>query len=114
MLAPLGPVVVPTPGTPVQAISQLSPVPPSPPHVSIHGVMFQVLATNTGVVYIGQKGMNKTTLAGVLAYLPIPTANSAPTFSIALTIAPNGLALEQFWIDAAVANEGCLVTYLVT
>lgn len=107
------PVVVAAAGTPVQVISFITPVPRGD-HVSIHGVMFQVLPSNTGLVYVGRRGMNKATFAQLYAILPIPTDNFLPTFSAALTISPNGLALEEFWVDADVSSDGVIVSFLQT
>lgn len=81
----------------------------------LHGILFQARRANTGLVYIGDRPtMDKTTLAGVLAVLAIPTDNALPTFSAALTWSPNALQLETFWIDADDAGDGCLVSVLVT
>jgi hypothetical protein len=40
----------------------------------------QALSTNTGNIYVGVKGLNKATLAGVLAILT-PTAPPLPIFT---------------------------------
>lgn len=107
---PALPVRVTAAGTPVRVTSGYAD--PSN-HISIHGVMFQALPTNTGLIYVGAaEEIVRATFAQVRAILGIPTDNFIPTFSAALTIAPNGLALEQFWIDADVSTDGVLVTYL--
>lgn len=103
------PITVPVPGTPVRVTSGFA---DPAAHLGVHAIMFQVNPANTDAIYIGFAGMNKTTLAGVIAVLGVPTVNFIPTFSVALSIAPNGLALEAYYIDADVAAEGCLVTYL--
>lgn len=105
------PVVVATPGTPV-AISSVLPTPGK--HISIHGIMFQALPENQGLVYIGFESMDIMTRTNVLAFLAIPTTNFIPTFSAALTIAPNGLNLGQFYVDADQAGDGVIITYLQT
>lgn len=117
MIQPVGKFVVTTPGTLVSAMSQAADQ--SKPGIC-HGVMFQALPTNQGLVYIGTAAMVRATLANVYAILSIPTQDSngniisLPTFSAALTIAPNGLALSAFYLDADVANDGVLITILVT
>lgn len=111
MIRPVAKILVATAGTPVQATSQ-EPDPTKP--VVIHGILVQALPTNQGHVYIGTATMDKDTLADVFAILATPTANFLPTFSAALTIAPNGLSLNQFWIDADNNDDGALVTILVT
>lgn len=86
----------------------------------LHGIMFQALPANTGLVYIGDRAaMNKTTLAGVLAILAVPVTDSGevrvlPTFSVALTWSPNALQLPVFYVDADDGDDGCLVSVLVT
>lgn len=112
MIGCSGPFPVPTPGTPVHVTAPATGSGNGGNPFNIHGVMFQALPTNTGNVYIGIAGMNKTTLANVAAVLPIPTANFLPAFSTSLTIAPNALVLTEFWIDADNATDGVLVTWL--
>src|SRR3990167_7769393 len=111
MIASGGKITVGTPGTPVAAIMNL---PASPRPWACHGVMFQALPTNTGRVYIGTAAVDRTTLANAFAILAIPTANILPSFSAALTIAPNGLVLNTFYVDADEADDGVILTYLVT
>lgn len=95
-----GKTLVTVAGTPVQlATSGYQP---------IHAFLIEVLPTNTGRIYVGLAGMNKTTFVGVLAILAVPTANLLPTFSAAITIAPNGLHMEDLWIDAEVNGEGII------
>lgn len=79
---------------------------------SIHGILIQALPGNTGKVYIGSDAMDKSTMANVYAVLPVPTTNFVPSFSAALTIAPNALKLSDFYIDVDVNNEGALVSVL--
>lgn len=49
----------------------------------------------------------------MFAFIAIPTANHIPAFSVALTIAPNALNVGDFYVDADVADDGVIVTYLV-
>ena len=107
---PTGKVVVPTPGTPVRATAANTT--PSK-HVACHGIMFQVLPTNAGKVYIGRANMDKTAYTGLFAILVAPSASQLPNFSAAITQAPNALGVEEFYIDADVAGEGVIVTILV-
>ena len=116
MIRPAGKVTVPVPGTPVIATINL----PNQgisfgerPYVC-HAVMFQALRGNTGAVFIGTAALDAASEANLFAVLAIPTTNSLPSFSAALTIAPNGLVLNEFYIDAAVAGDGVLVTFMVT
>ncbi len=109
MIGAVGKVPVTVPGTPVPAYGTLS---AREYNQGVHGVMFQALPANVGLVYIGASNMNKSTLVGVYAVLAIPTTNSKPSFSVAQTISPNGLSLKEFFIDADQAGEGALVTFL--
>ena len=106
----LGAVRVVTPGTNVAV------PPPSNyggnPVFPCHAVLFQALSTNTGPVYIGNRGMVATApdFAGVMVTLLTPTDSAVMSFSIGLPLAPNGLNLDEFWIDAAIATDGVLVS----
>lgn len=111
MIQAIGKLTVPVPGTPVRATSgQSNPA----ANLICHGFLFQALPTNTGKVYIGVAGMDKAALSDVLAILPVPTSNLLPTFSAAVTIAPNALRLEQLYLDADNPDEGAICTILVT
>lgn len=110
MIAPLGPLTVPSPGTPVSVATLL----PAGKFQPLHAVLFQALPGNTGKVYIGNRTLNSSTFVGCMAILAIPTTNQLPTFSAALTNAPNALdQLQTFFIDADNADDGVLVTYMV-
>lgn len=74
--------------------------------------MFEAIPGNTGFVYIGKAGLVTATGYEMLAILAVPTINFLPTFSAAITIEMNGLALEQYYIDAENATDGVLVTFL--
>lgn len=118
MLIVLGPISVAVPGTPIRATVHL------PPNVdglhsnlarfTCHAALFQAKPGNLGKVYIGTADMVRATLAGVSAVLAIPTANSIPSYSISLTLAPAGIDLSELWVDADTAGEGALLTILVT
>lgn len=113
MIAPAGRIIVTTPGTPVSAVVNLPTKPPHAPYTA-HGVMFQALPANTGKVYIGALGMDIVAFDKLFAVLGIPTTTVIPSFSAALTISPNGMVLNQFYVDADVAGEGVILTYLQT
>lgn len=116
MIKDAGPLTVAVPGTPVQAASLLNAVLPLVPANTpqpCHAVMFQALPGNTGKIYIGRQTLNRSTGAGVFGFLAIPTTSHIPSFSTAITIAPNALNLNDYWIDADVANDGVIVTVLL-
>lgn len=118
MLQVCGPLNVAVPGTLVRASSLVATdahgIRNNPAAAKCHAVLFQAKKSNVGVVYIGRSDMVRSTLAGCAAQLAIPTANSIPSFSIALTIAPDGVDLSDLWVDADTADDGVLVTLLVT
>jgi hypothetical protein len=103
-----GPILVPVAGQPYQV-----PVPAEMNPPSCHAVIIEALPGNTGKIYIGLQGLNRASLAQVLAILPLPTANLLPTFSIALTVAGNAINVGAFWIDADISGEGVLLSALV-
>jgi hypothetical protein len=110
MIQALGKVTVPAAGTPVRSTANLT---DPTRRYAVHGVLIQALTGNTGKVYIGTTGLNKSTLANVFAVLAIPTTNQLPTFSAALTLAPNAITLDDLYLDADINGEGVLVTALV-
>jgi len=112
MLQIAGPITVPVPGSPVSISAALPD--PKTRTLKVYAALFQALPANTGKIYIGKSTLNKTTLAGVAAVLSIPTANLIPSFGMSLTIAPAGVDLTDLYLDADIANEGVLLTTLVT
>jgi hypothetical protein len=110
MIQSIGKLTVAVPGTLVRATSgQANPAQP----FSCHGVLFQALPANVGRVYIGSSVLNRAALTGVFSVLVIPTATIIPSFSVALTIAPNGIKLDDFWVDADTATDGVIITVLI-
>ena len=71
----------------------------------------------TGKTYLGVAGMNKNSpeKAGVLRVLAEPSA-FGPQDGEAIPPSPgaygNTVAVADFWIDADVANEGVIVSYV--
>lgn len=110
MLIPIAKLVSAVPGTPVRFTStQGTPA----EKFACHGVLAQAWWANTGKVYVGRVTMNKTTGVDVLAVLAIPTDNSIPSFTAALTLSPNAVNLSDLYLDADIAGEGALVSVLI-
>ncbi len=106
----LGKVTVPVPGTPVQAtVNQTRPS----ERLAVNAYMAQCLPSNTGKVYVGNKTMNKTTLAGVTGILAVPTANTIPSFSVSASPVLIGFDMTFVYVDADVAGEGCIISCVV-
>lgn len=109
MAQSLGRIVVPLPGT----IVHLSAV-----RIACHAVMIEALPGNTGKIYGGQAGFVKG-VSGENFILALPSLDasgkpvSLPTFSETISAAPNALDLQGYWIDADVAGDGVLVSYVV-
>lgn len=57
--------------------------------------------TNAQTVYIGEKTMNKTTLAGVVATIP-----PGGFWSITNNVGANVYLTQSIWVDADSANDG--------
>jgi hypothetical protein len=102
--------LLPTPGTPLRATSNLAP--PSD-RMSVHGVLIQALPTNTGRVYIGKSTLLRATFVDCYAILPAPAGAALPSFSTALTLAPNAVNVADFWVDVDQPGDGVIVTALI-
>ena len=112
MEIPLGKVTVVTPGTLVQATVNRPDY--TTKGVALHAVMFQAWPGNNGLVYVGLADMDKTTGENVLGIIPVPdtTDKFLPTFSMAITIAPNAFNGARWFIDADQAGDAVLITGL--
>ncbi len=113
MLQPVGKVTVSAAGTPVAVRTILPATWPSDKPFLCHAFQVQALPTNTGKIWVGTIGLVKATFINVLNILPIPTTNTLPSYSAALTLAPNGLDLCQLYIDADTNGEGCIISVMV-
>lgn len=103
----LGKVTVASAGTPVRATAnQTTPANRFP----AHSYLVEAVVGNTGKVYIGAAGMDKSTLVGVFVVLPPPTANVLPSFSATVSYSPNHFNMADVWIDVDTNNEGALVS----
>ena len=104
----LGRVLVPTGGVPVAL-----PIPPAIDPPTVHAFVIEVLPSNTGKIYVGLVGLNRSTLAECLIVLPVPTANLLPTFSVSVAIGANPLRLDTIYLDADTNNDGVLISAVV-
>lgn len=105
----LGKVSVTTPGTPVRLTANRA---DPTARVACQTVLIQPLLGNTGSVYLGEQGMNKTTFAGVYAIVPTP-AGGFSNFALSIPLAPAAFDAAALFLDADTAAEGVLVTVLV-
>jgi len=94
-----------TPGTP-KLITNNQANPST--HLACGSVMIQTLSSSTGKVYIGLSNMDKTTGVGLLAVLPVPTANSIPAFSMGNPTAQAGINANEIYIDGDSTSDGVI------
>lgn len=112
-LLALGLVTVPVAGTPV-ALSTVLPAPTvTDANQNAHAVIFQAKPGNTGKIYIGTSVMNKTTLAGVVLILAVPTNNVIPSGSLSVAFGANAICLADFYLDADTGGEGAIVSAII-
>lgn len=118
----VGKVIVPTPGTPVQLTATAEYLAAiaaifganQKPFLSAQAVLFQSWKGNTDELYIGRSDMDRTSGVGVAIVLVAPTTASLPSFGMANQMSPAGIDLSALYLDADVANEGALVTLLIS
>lgn len=110
MVTPIANLTVAAAGTRVRLTStQPDPSAPFP----VHGVLIQARFSNTGKIYVGDSTLVGSTLTGILGQIAIPTANTIPSLSIALTLAPNAIDLAKLYLDAEVGGEGATISVLI-
>lgn len=101
---------LPTPGTPVRLTStQTNPA----EKFACHGVLVQALDTNVGKAFVGNSVLNKTARTGLHATLAIPTNNTVPSFTAALTASPNAVNLGDLYVDVDSLGDGVTVSVLI-
>ena len=101
----VGKISVATSGTPVQVSTNLS--------LYVNRVRFAVVIGQTGRVFLGTSGMNKTTGAGIVKeFWPTGAGGAiADSWEIHDPTGANTLRLADFWVDANTAGEGLMVSY---
>ena len=111
-LTSLGFVAVASAGTPVQATANVSASALPPQAQSQYlgcSILFQAKPSNTGKIYILDKGGSKSSGTGLLAIL----TSSTSSFIISTPQAPGGLNAADYWIDADNSNDAVLVSVLI-
>ena len=110
MIRSLGLVITPTSGTPVRATFNAADPTKRQPAQSLK---FTARKGNTGLVFIGLKGMVKSTGVNVVGIVGIPPATGDwPELEFAMPVIPNGLEASDFYVDADVNNDGVYVALL--
>lgn len=111
---PWGRRLVTTAGTPVLLFS-IAEVPVAAQGiwpVRVSRLYIEALASNTGFIYIGTKGMVVSTGVGVIQTLPPPAAGTVNFIDWTENFAggTNNYKLQDYWIDSSVSGEGVLRT----
>lgn len=106
LLQSFGVVIVSTAGHPMQ----ISLVP-----INCNAIYFQALSTNTGKIYIGLAGLNKSTLANNLRVLLPPPAGAVTldSWNPQARASHGPMDLSTIFIDADNSGEGVEIAYLV-
>ena len=112
MIQVAGKLTVPVAGTPEQLFALLDQT--RFRFKTFQSVLLQAIFSNTGKIYIGEEGMNKTTFENCAAVLVIPSASGIPSFGASNPVAPAGIDLTALYLDADVSGEGVLCTLLVS
>lgn len=100
----LGRVNQPAPGTPIPLSVN--------PTQGVAKILIQMIPGLTGKAYVGTKGMNKATLAGVGRVLwPNQSGGISDQFFLEVQNGLDELNLEEYYIDLDVLGEGVLVSY---
>jgi hypothetical protein len=100
----LGRVNVAAPGTPVALTTDLN---------ATAAILFiQTIPGLTSKIYIGTKGMNKTTLSGVCRILwPNSSGGISDQFLVSAESGSDQIHPSAYYIDSDVAGEGVLASY---
>lgn len=109
MIKSLGLVVTLASGTPVRATFNATDPTKRQPAQSIK---FSARKGNTGLVFIGLKGMVKSTGVNVVGVVGIPPATGDwPELEFIIPVVPNGLDASDFYVDADQANDGVYIAF---
>lgn len=104
---PLGKIIVPTPGTPVQVSALVL-----TPAAMCCRIRFEIVGSNTNGAFVGTAGLVGSTLANCIKQLVKPTVGAMlDSYEIADQESRNNLRIGDYWVDVTTANEGVLVTY---
>lgn len=106
-LQSLGKVTITSAGTPKRCTDNQS---DKTARVPAHSFLIEAITGNGGSVYIGSSTMNTTTLDGVYAILPPPTANIFPSFTSVVTYAPAAFNMADIWLDVSNSGDSVLVS----
>lgn len=109
MTKPLG-FVQPTVGANSAITANFPGLPNTRPHFNT--LYLQVGAGNTGDIYFGHTGFNKTTKVGLIAILRPPTANHLPDLAFNIPSSVNPFILSQYAVTCDQNGDGVQITAL--
>ena len=72
----------------------------------------QVGSGNTGDIYFGHTGFDKTTKVGLIAVLRPPTANHAPDLAFNIPSSVNPFSYSNYAVTCDQVNDGVQITAL--
>ena len=103
----LGRVTVASPGSPVRATAnQADPAKP----VLAHSIHIQPVCNNAGHLFIGYSTMDKSTYAGVIEVVPLPSINIHQKFVRSSDCSINGLNAADLYVDSDVTGSAAIVS----
>jgi len=105
--SPLG-MIKPTPGTPLLLVDNF----PLLPGELANSIYIQVLDTNVGKVYIGNRNLNKAVANTVILVLPPPTITTTPDVTWEIPSYPNPFLLGDYKVDVDVLGDGVRADYI--
>jgi len=113
-VCPYGPKLVTAAGTP-QLLFSTAEAPVAAQNVwptRVSRIRLEALNANTGFIYIGVRGMDKSTMVGVLFTIPPPNSGYTTNYveMDQLAFGANNYRLQDYWIDADTTAEGVLRT----
>jgi hypothetical protein len=101
--------IKPVPGVPMSIVANH----PRLAEQLANSLYFQVLPTNKGNIYIGNRTLNVGALTGIIARLRPPTANSLPEVAWDIPTQPNPFWLNDYLIDCDQLGDGVIVSFMV-
>lgn len=103
----LGKISVAAAGTPVQVSTDTT--------LRVNRIRFAVVIGQTGRIFLGSAGMNKTTGVGVIKeFWPTGAGGAiADAWEVADSAGGDTLRPSDFWVDANTSGEGLMVSYCV-
>lgn len=105
--SPLG-VVKPTPGSPLLLVSNF----PALSGELANSIYIQVLDSNVGKVWIGNRNLSKVVDSTVILVLPPPTITTTPDVTWEIPSYPNPFLLGDYKVDVDVLGDGVRADYI--